>query len=99
MTRNRVSNSGYIFKFSKDPISLEVRKQKYISLSSAEERFTALTESSKEAMYLLNLLNEIYFLTKFVQIYDRMLNKFAKSNKFYNKANTQMLYIILKRMF
>jgi len=57
---DRCSTSGYIFFFNGAPIVWGSRKQVYaVALSSMEGEYLALTEATKEAMFLRNLLASI----------------------------------------
>lgn len=56
---DRKSYSGYCFKLSGAVVSWESRKQCSVSLSSTEAEYIALSEASKEAIYLYNLLGEL----------------------------------------
>ncbi|KAG5875395.1 hypothetical protein JTB14_031369 [Gonioctena quinquepunctata] len=56
---DRKSNSGYIFKMNGGIISWESRKQTVVAISTAESEFVALTEASREAMRLRNLLEDL----------------------------------------
>lgn len=58
-TINRRSNSGYLFKLNGGVISWSSRKQKCVALSSTEAELIALTEASKEGIWIRRLLNEI----------------------------------------
>lgn len=56
---DRKSYSGYCFKLSNTVISFECRKQRNVALSSTEAEYISMSEASKEAIYLKNLLGEI----------------------------------------
>lgn len=56
---DRKSFSGFCFKLSNAVISFECRKQRNVSLSSTEAEYIALSEASKECIYLKNLYTEI----------------------------------------
>jgi hypothetical protein len=49
---DRRSTTGYIFTFGSGPISWKTRKQQCVALSSCEAKYMALTEATKEALYL-----------------------------------------------
>lgn len=55
---DRVSRTGYIFKLASAPIAWESRKQQSVALSSTEAEYMALTEATKEAVYIRKILNE-----------------------------------------
>ena len=56
---DRKSYSGFIFFIGNCPVSWESRKQSCVALSSTEAEYVALSEASKEAVFLRNLLMEI----------------------------------------
>lgn len=56
---DRKSFSGYCFIMSGSVISWQSRKQQTISLSSTEAEYVSLSEGSREAIYLRNLLYEL----------------------------------------
>ncbi|KAG5866244.1 hypothetical protein JTB14_017895 [Gonioctena quinquepunctata] len=57
-TRDRKSNTGYIFKYSGGLVSWRSKKQDYVSLSSTEAEVIALSEACQEAMWLKQLLKD-----------------------------------------
>lgn len=56
---DRRSYSGFAFIFAGAPVSWEARKQRTIALSSTEAEYMAISECTKEAMYLRDVLNSI----------------------------------------
>lgn len=56
---DRKSFSGHCFTMSGSVISWQSRKQKTVSLSSTEAEYVSLSEASREAVYLRNLLYEL----------------------------------------
>jgi hypothetical protein len=56
---DRHSFTGYAFVYANSPISWMSRKQKSVCHSSTESEYVALSETSKEAIYLQRLLAEI----------------------------------------
>jgi len=56
---DRRSTTGYIFTFGSAPISWKTHKQSTVALSSCEAEYMALTEGTKEAIYLRNLSGSI----------------------------------------
>lgn len=56
---DRKSFSGFCFKLSNTVIAFECRKQRHVALSSTEAEYISMSEASKEAIYLKNLLCEI----------------------------------------
>ena len=55
----RHSISGYVFTLDGGAISWASRKQKAVALSSTEAEYIAITEATKEAMWLRALLGEL----------------------------------------
>lgn len=56
---SRRSYSGFAFILAGAPISWEARKQRTIALSSTEAEYMAISEATKEAMYLRDMLNSV----------------------------------------
>lgn len=56
---DRKSYTGFIFKLSGAAVAWESCKQRTVALSSTEAEYMALSEASKEAIYLRNLLSEL----------------------------------------
>lgn len=56
---DRKSYTGFCFVMSGAAVSWQSRKQKTVSLSSTESEYIALSEASREAVYLRNLMYEI----------------------------------------
>ncbi|CAH2103986.1 unnamed protein product [Euphydryas editha] len=56
---DRRSYTGFCFLMSNSVVSYESKKQKTVALSSTEAEYMALSESCKEGIYLINLLNEL----------------------------------------
>lgn len=56
---DRKSYTGFVFKLSGGAVSWKSCKQKTVALSSTEAEYMALSEATKEAIYLRNLLCEI----------------------------------------
>ncbi|KAG5889496.1 hypothetical protein JTB14_026500 [Gonioctena quinquepunctata] len=57
-TRDRKSNTGYLFKYSGGLVSWRSKKQDCVSLSSTEAEVIALSEACQEAMWLKQLLKD-----------------------------------------
>ena len=55
----RKSTSGYVFYLGKGPISWISKKQSAVALSSTEAEYMAVTQATKEAIWLRRLLAEI----------------------------------------
>lgn len=58
--RDRKSYTGFIFKLGNNVIEWESRKQKTVALSSTEAEYMAISEASKQAIFLKNLYSEIF---------------------------------------
>ncbi|XP_026475639.1 uncharacterized protein LOC113380719 [Ctenocephalides felis] len=67
---DRKSYTGFCFKFSNSIISWESSKQKTVALSSTEAEYMAISDASKEAIYLKNLLMELTDVNESVRIYN-----------------------------
>ena len=63
LTGNRRSVSGYVFLLAGAPIAWRSRKQSSVALSSNEAEYMALSEASRDALWLRNLLNELKVLS------------------------------------
>lgn len=58
-TKTRRSISGFVFLLHGGPISWASKQQSCTSLSTTEAEFVAASEASKEAVWLIRLVNEI----------------------------------------
>jgi len=58
---DRKSYTGYAFILGGCPISWESRKQRTVALSSTEAEYMALSEASKEGVYLRHFLSDLGF--------------------------------------
>lgn len=56
----RHSTSGYTYRVGVGAISWKSRKQKTVSLSSTEAEYKAMSDSTKEALWLKHLLTELH---------------------------------------
>uniref|UniRef100_A0A1J3GF14 Retrovirus-related Pol polyprotein from transposon TNT 1-94 n=1 Tax=Noccaea caerulescens TaxID=107243 RepID=A0A1J3GF14_NOCCA len=65
----RRSISGMMFTAGGNPISWRSSLQKVAALSTTEAEYMALTEASKEAVWLKGLMNELGFKQEAVNIY------------------------------
>lgn len=70
---DRKSFTGYVFKLADNAISWECRKQTSTALSSTEAEYMALSEASKEAVYLNGLLIEL------CSTYDKAVEIFSEN--------------------
>lgn len=68
--KDRKSFSGYCFKLSGTVVSFECRKQRNVALSSTEAEYISMSEASKEAIYLKNLLFEILGNSETITLYN-----------------------------
>ncbi|KAF2891230.1 hypothetical protein ILUMI_14943 [Ignelater luminosus] len=68
-------------------ISWQARKQSCISLSSTETEYVAITDASKEAVYLRGLLNEFVSMSDPVIIYNdsQSAQKLLHNAAFHNR--------------
>ena len=58
---DRRSYTGYVFFMANGPVTWESKKQTTVALSSTEAEYMALTQATKEAIYLRNLLSQMQF--------------------------------------
>ena len=56
---DRRSYTGSVFIFSGAAVSWESRKQRTVALSSTEAEYMAITDASKEAIYLIRFLKDL----------------------------------------
>lgn len=86
--RDRKSYSGYIFKLSGAAISWKSCKQKTVALSSTEAEYMALSEATKEAIYLRNLLSDLTGQQDCVEIYNdnQSTQKLANNPVFHDRS-------------
>lgn len=68
--KDRKSYTGYVFKLAGASISWRSCKQKTVALSSTEAEYMALSEATKEAIYLRNLLEDLLGKLDCVLIYN-----------------------------
>lgn len=61
---SRKSTSGYLITFSGGALSWQSRLQKCIALSTTEAEFIAMTEASKELLWMKKFLGELGFVQK-----------------------------------
>lgn len=53
------SVSGYVFTINGTPVSWKTKLQRTVALSTTESEFQALSDASREAIYLSNMLTEL----------------------------------------
>ncbi|GKU93614.1 hypothetical protein SLEP1_g7191 [Rubroshorea leprosula] len=61
---DRKSTSGYCFNFGATSFSWSSKKQSVVALSTCEAEYVAAASSACQAIWLLNLMNQIYALMK-----------------------------------
>ena len=61
---DRKSTTGYVFFFAGAPISWATKKQQSVAMSTCEAEYMAMSEATKEVMYLRQLLQSINVLIK-----------------------------------
>lgn len=85
---DRKSYTGFCFMLSGSAISWQSRKQKTVSLSSTEAEYTALSEASREAIYLRNLMHEITDVFNVIDLYcdNQSALKLASSSQSHNRS-------------
>lgn len=69
-TVDRRSYTGYIFKYGGGLVSFETKKQRVVALSTAEAEYMSMTEATKEALHLKQLLADIGVLQQTITIYN-----------------------------
>lgn len=62
-TIDRKSYTGSVFIFGGAAVSWESRKQRTIALSSTEAEYMAITDTAKEAVYILKILKDLRLST------------------------------------
>lgn len=67
---DRKSFSGFSFIMSNTVVSYECRKQRNVALSSTEAEYISISEASKEAIYLKNLMFEILGISEPIVLYN-----------------------------
>lgn len=87
-TTDRRSYTGYCFMLSGAVISWGCKKQRTVALSSTEAEYMAITEGCREAVYLLNLQNEITGLMYTISMYNdnQSANKLSENSVFHNRT-------------
>lgn len=87
-TFDRKSNTGFCFTFVGGPISWESRKQKTVALSSTEAEYMAMSEASKEAIYLKNLFFELTGVDQCITLFnDNMGAQKLSMNSVFHKRS------------
>lgn len=85
---DRKSYTGYVFKLNGGPISWQSCKQKSTALSSTEAEYIGLSEASKEAVYLRNILGELIEFKDSVMLYNdnQSAQKLASNPVFHKRS-------------
>lgn len=85
---DRKSFSGYVFKFCGGSISWKSCKQRTVALSTTEAEYMALSDATKEAIYLRNLLFELTGRLDCIEIYNdnQSAQKLANNPVFHDRS-------------
>lgn len=85
---DRKSYTGIVFKLSGGAISWESNKQRTVALSSTEAEYMALSEASKEAIYLKNVLSELIKYDSSVTVFNdnQSANKLSLNPVFHKRS-------------
>lgn len=85
---DRKSYTGYMFKMNGAAISYESVKQKIVAMSSMEAEYMAMSEASKEAIYLKGLLSELTGKNECIQLFnDNKSALYLTANATYHKRS------------
>jgi hypothetical protein len=77
----RRSTTGYFFKLADGIFSWQSRAQKTVALSSTEAEYMALSDTSRQAVWIQSLLGELGFKIRTIPIYgDNQGSIFIASN-------------------
>lgn len=90
---DRRSYSGYPFILAGGAISWEARKPRTVSLSSTEAEYIAITEATKEALYLKGILRSIGLNTGDVILYNDSQSAQKLAQNFGYSARTKHIDI------
>jgi hypothetical protein len=85
---DRRSFTGYVFKVGDAPVSWESKKQRTVALSSTEAEYMALSETTKEAVFLRNIVSRIAGTQQTVVIYNdnQSAQKLSLNQMFHNRT-------------
>lgn len=85
---DRKSYTGFVFLLGGAAFSWESRKQKTVVLSSTEAEYIGLSDASKEAIFLKNLLNEVFSQNYPVKLYNdnQSAQKLAANSVFHDRS-------------
>lgn len=87
-TIDRRSYSGFAFILAGAPITREARKRRTVALSSIEAEYLALSEATKEAMYLRNVVNNVGVKCDCVTLFNdnQGVMKLAQSRSYHSRT-------------
>lgn len=93
---DRISFTGYIFKLGNSTIIWKSQKQKSVSLSSAEAEYVAISEATKEILFLKNLLSELSIDFEIILYNDNQSAQLLANNSIFHSRSK---HIDLKHHF
>ena len=85
---DRKSTSGYMFMIGSAPVSWRSKKQLCVALSSAEAEYVALSSAAQEAIWIRQLLSEIFGKSDQILIYEdnQSAIQMAKNPQFHGRS-------------
>lgn len=85
---DRKSFTGYVFMSNGGAVSWEARKQNCVALSSTEAEYIAISEASKEAVFIKGFLSEILKRNESVLLYNdsQSAQKLIKNPVYHNRT-------------
>jgi len=63
MAKDRHAISGYAFLFHGGAVSWAAKRQEIVSLSTTESEYVAVTHASKEVLWLISLISQLFDIT------------------------------------
>jgi len=94
---DRKSTSGHIILMGNSPICWFSKKQSIVATSTAEAEYISISECAKKALWLRNILIELFNDYKPITIFtDNMAAKISIEN---NEINTKLKHISIKYYF
>ena len=94
---DRKSTSGYIILMNKDPICWQSKKQSVVATSTAESEYIATGECIKKALWIRNILIELFNIKKPIKILtDNLASKTTIEN---GEINNKLKHIDIKYHF
>jgi len=95
--KDRKSTSGYIILMNNDPICWQSKKQTVVATSTAEAEYIATAECTKKALWIRNILYEIFNIKKPIKIFtDNLASKTTIEN---GELNNKLKHIEIKFYF